>query len=273
LIVDDGSTDGSREWAASLSDGRVRVLASAGRGIVAALNTGLAAARGVLVARQDADDVSHPQRLEAQVALLRDRLDIDIVATQADFIDRTGAAMHNRWVADVRQVHDPACDPDALRALLPLTCGLVHGSVMARTAVLRDAGGYRAEFEWAEDYDLWLRLLADHRFAKVPRRLYVHRLHAGQASQQKRDLQLQRSLAAKLEFLARNYPGVGPGTRVAVQGAGRGAIMYRRVAESLGMVIVEGPARLFVVTDLAQLNRVQALLPGATWEGNIAIRD
>ena len=282
LVIDDGSTDGTREWLETQSESRLRVIPSAGTGVVAALNTGLSKARGALVARQDADDRSHPERLATQVAFLQDHPDVAVVGTLADFIDECGRPVETPWVADVRRVHDAACSPEALGVLLPLTCGLAHGTVMARTAILRKAGGYRAAFEWAEDYDLWLRLLPDHRFAKVPQRLYTHRLHAGQVSRERRDAQLARTIAAKLEYIRRRHPHITPESVVTIEGDGRGAAEYQSALERAGLTPgtpagvnpAQTTADLVVVSDLAHLDRWRAQLPEREWfwEGNIAVR-
>lgn len=273
LVVDDGSADGSCDRARAVDDARVRVVASRGTGIVAALNTGLAEARGALFARHDADDWSHPERLAAQVAFLAAHPHVAVVGSVADFVDDAGRPVETPWVDAVRRLHDRACTPEAMRELLPLTCGLVHGTVMARTAVLRDAGGYRPEFEWAEDYDLWLRLLPRHALAKLPRALYCHRLHGGQVSRGRRETQLRLSILAKLEYIKRGRPAVAPGTLIAVQGNGRGAVLYREMARHVGLAPVDADAPLFVVTDLDQLQYWRSALPADrwAWEGNIAI--
>jgi len=82
LVVDDGSTDGSRRAAAeyAAADARFRTLSVGGAGLVSALNAGLREARAPLVARMDADDISVPARLESQVALMRANPEITLCA-------------------------------------------------------------------------------------------------------------------------------------------------------------------------------------------------
>ncbi len=70
LIVDDGSSDDTRQVIAQFSDERIRLLAQENKGISAALNAGLLAARGGYIARFDADDICFPQRLSRQVGFL-----------------------------------------------------------------------------------------------------------------------------------------------------------------------------------------------------------
>src|SRR5436190_20057932 len=88
LIIDDASTDGSSAIIRSFSDPRVRVIThQRNLGLVASLNDGLDQARGRYVARMDADDVMHPQRLEKQLRYLEEHVDIALVAAFVDFIN------------------------------------------------------------------------------------------------------------------------------------------------------------------------------------------
>src|SRR5688572_8142772 len=79
LALEDGSTDGTPEVLASWPDDRLRVIRTGGVGIAAALNIGLEAACAPLIARQDADDVSAPERLEAQVDYLDSRIEVGVL--------------------------------------------------------------------------------------------------------------------------------------------------------------------------------------------------
>jgi hypothetical protein len=92
-------------------------------------------------------------------------------------------------------------------------------------------------------------------------------------SRARRDAQLRRSITAKLEYVRRRRPDLLPGSGVTVQGEGIGATIYRQVARDLGLALVDANARIIVVTDLAQLEHWQGVLPGAEWEweGNIAL--
>jgi len=167
VAVDDGSSDATPElldaWARR--DGRVRVLRPPVRGLVAALNAGLDAARGVLVARMDADDVAEPTRLEKQVAFLDAHPDIAACGTRVhyfpDEIVRDGARRYERWLNSL-------VTPDDIARDIFVECPIAHPALMARRAALLEVGGYR-DMGWPEDYDLVLRLWsAGHRLANVP---------------------------------------------------------------------------------------------------------
>ena len=238
IAIEDGSTDGTAELLAGWPDDRLRVIATGGVGMAAALNLGLDAARAPLIARHDADDVSAPQRLQAQCDFLAANLGIGVLATAADYIDAHGRLVDNAWVRAVRGQHDLALTPAQIAQLMPLTCCVTHGSIVARTAVLRAAGGYQRSIWPVEDYDLWLRLLPDVAFAKLPQRFYRYRIHDAQLSAAVREAQLTQALAAKLRYIRRVCPDLPVPARLAVAGSGRGADCYRALAASHGFEIV-----------------------------------
>jgi hypothetical protein len=237
LVIDDGSTDGGPQEVIAQALSHVRVIKSSGQGLAAALNAGLRAATGVFVARQDADDWSHPERLARQFEYLSQHPGIDVLATCAEFVDREGRPVETSWTMSVRREQDASQTPDALADLLPRRAAIVHGSIMARRDVLREAGGYRSQAVYAEDYDLWLRLLPRTRFAKLPTRLYTYRLHDVTVSQQYRDIQLRSSIRAKLEYLQRRFPHLTTGTRLLLAGDPRDTGPWREIAADLKLTI------------------------------------
>jgi hypothetical protein len=89
----------------------------------------------------------------------------------------------------------------------------------------------------AEDYDLWLRLLPRHRFAKISDRLYHYRLHPFQTGAQSRQRQTERSILAKLEYLRGKYPTLPAQARLALAGSSRGTVYYAKAAPHAGFAI------------------------------------
>ncbi len=168
VAIDDGSLDGS--WAvleAASRDARVRVLRQSRRGLVAALNRGLEEARGEFVGRMDADDVSLPDRLAAQVAFLREHHDVDLVATRCRVFRDDGPAGEGmrHWAAWSNRL----ASHEAIVRERFVESPFAHPAVVARRDAVRSAGGYR-DGDFPEDYELWLRLLArGARFARLPR--------------------------------------------------------------------------------------------------------
>ena len=175
IAIDDGSRDASGEILDRLAarDDRVRVVHQTNAGIVAALNRGLALARGELIARMDADDLAHPERFARQVVFLDAHAEIAVVGCAVTLIDRVG----NR----IRDVEYPLAS-EAVAAFLACGSPLAHPAVMMRRAAVLAAGGYREAYLHAEDYDLWLRMAERYRIANLPDRLLRYRQHATEQS-------------------------------------------------------------------------------------------
>ncbi|MCA6364734.1 MAG: glycosyltransferase [Bacteroidetes bacterium] len=172
LIINDGSTDNSVSIAATFADSRIRLVHNEKNiGLIATLNKGAVLARGRYIARMDADDIALPQRLEKQVAFLDSNNGVDVVAAFVDFINTDGEVT-GQWSVD----RSAATETD-IRRLMPGTNCIAHPSVMIRTDVLRKFL-YSDAQKGAEDYDLWLRMLAaGKRIAKLPEVLLHYRIH------------------------------------------------------------------------------------------------
>jgi glycosyltransferase involved in cell wall biosynthesis len=202
LIVDDGSTDRSRaileRYAAR--DRRIRLTSRPNTGHSVALNEMLARARGELVARMDADDVALPERFERQVTYLRAHPDVVCIGTAVQMIDRAGRLLG--------EAHPGMDHAEIQRQAMAGRCPLNHPSVMMRRASLAAVGGYRPEFQPAEDLDLWLRLGEVGLLANLPEPLMRYRQHTASFSERHHQVQLERSAAAVLEACRRR--GIPP---------------------------------------------------------------
>lgn len=236
LVIDDGSEDGGPEEIQGRALSHVRVVPSNGQGIAAALNTGLKLATGEFIARHDADDWSHPERIERQIEYLSRHPEIDVLAVCAEFVDVGGRPAESAWTSTVRRHDDALQTPEALARLLPRSCAIHHATVMARRDVLRAAGGYRSSFAAAQEYDLSLRLLPDTRFAKLPVRLYTFRLHERQTTQQQQEQQRRALVRSKLEYVLRREPRLARGARVVLAADARGADLHREAGREIGLV-------------------------------------
>lgn len=205
LILDDGSSDDSLAMAQGFAahDPRIRVIAMPRQGLVSSLNQLFAQARAPLVARFDADDVCMPQRLERQVAFLAEHPDHGLVASETTFIDAAGAPAPNP------PIHRPLAHEAILAELEhgPILC---HSAVMVRTDLVRQAGGYRASYLHAEDYDLWLRLASQTRMANLPECLLAYRVTPGQVSTRHVVTQARNAGIAWLAHRARQQSGRDP---------------------------------------------------------------
>ena len=179
IVVDDGSTDDTPAILAGYDEPRLVVARQANAGVSAALNAALAQARGRYVARQDADDVSHPERLARLAAFLDAHPEIDAVSSAFTAIDPDGTELYAARLM---------IDPLTIGRFLPAGNCVFHPGVMIRAAVLRALNGYRVEARHVEDYDLWVRLGAAPRLAALPLPLVRYRVHPGNVSSRHADL-------------------------------------------------------------------------------------
>ena len=220
LVVDDGSTDASTEIAlmASQGDDRIRVLTQPHGGIVAALNHGVAIARGIYLARMDADDESWPERLEEQRTFLNRHPEIGLVGCLVEFGgDRStnlGYAMHVDWINSL-------VTPEAIALNRFVESPFAHPSVMMRRDLLDQHGPYR-EGDFPEDYELWLRCLdAGVKMAKVPRVLLRWNDPPNRLSRRDGRYAPERFFRLKASWIGRELRRRGLARGVWIWGAGR----------------------------------------------------
>jgi len=171
VILDDASTDESievlRQW--SLRDTRIRLYESNEHlGLAASSNAVVAKARAPLIARMDADDISHPDRLLRQMNTMKDRPDVAAVGTLCNGIDATGREVRprDRWRVLRRSNYIP----------------FPHGSAMFRHEVFDQVGGYDENAFGGEDQDLFAKMAARGRVLTLPDVLYSYRYHSRNAT-------------------------------------------------------------------------------------------
>jgi hypothetical protein len=171
IVIDDGSTDRTAAIAEEFASGddRVRVLGRPHEGLSAALNAGIAAARGEYVARMDADDISLPDRLQKQVAYLDAHPACVALGTWIEVVDEAARPIGLKTFATT---HD-----EISAALLRCVSPMAHPTVVARRDVLGAAGGYDARRYPSEDLDLWFRLADRGELANLGEALLQHRRH------------------------------------------------------------------------------------------------
>jgi GT2 family glycosyltransferase len=198
LAVDDGSVDDSREIMERFAreDPRFRVLVQENGGAASARNLAIGEARAPLLALADADDVSLPDRFRQQVDRFAQDPDLAVLGTGAGIIDEDGALTGLSLL--------PSSHQEIHEGLLRGDC-IYNPSVMMRTEAVRGVGGYRRHLRYAEDYDLFLRMLPA-RFANLDRALVLYRLHATQMTQR---AQLEFAFAARVILESRRTAGSG----------------------------------------------------------------
>ncbi len=207
LIVDNASTDGTVDYLKSLSDPRVRLLLNeANQGQTRALNRGIREARGEFLARMDADDFSMPDRLENQVAYLDNHRDVSVVGGWHDEIDENGAFLKRmRYPTDPLEIKcHLLSDGNLTRRCMS------HPTVMFRTEALREMNGYDESIKFAQDYELWTRLVRAHDIANLPRVVLKYRVSQHSTSNKNHGemtRELDRIVSANIN---RIWPGIAP---------------------------------------------------------------
>jgi glycosyltransferase involved in cell wall biosynthesis len=154
------------------NDSRIRVIENENNiGLTKSLNKGIDAAKGKYIARQDADDISEPDRLEKQVEYLDANPKTAVLGTGAYIISDT----------QVRRLqmnkHSPSYQDFLNRN------EVIHGSAMIRSSVLEEFGGYNESFRYAQDYELWLRIVREYDIDNLDSFLFRKRAeHSGRVS-------------------------------------------------------------------------------------------
>lgn len=176
-------------------------------GIEKALNRGLELARALgakYLARLDAGDTAHSDRLAKQLAHLESHPDVGIVASDVTFVDEGGRRLF-RFEA-------PRSDGETRRRM-HVSCCLIHPSVMLRMSVLDEVGPYSARYPAAEDYELFFRLLGRARAASIPEALTTSVVSQVGITVAKRRIQLASRLRIQWRYFdlrrPESYAGIG----------------------------------------------------------------
>jgi glycosyltransferase involved in cell wall biosynthesis len=173
-IVDDASTDDSREIVRSYDDPRIQLYClETNVGQTAALNIGLRLASTPWIARMDADDFSGPTRFEEQMRALQEDRSVRCLGTYAwVFRDDPGTA---DGLVKTPTCHEGICDAVS-------GSPIIHGSIIINREAMLDVGAYDEEFRIIADVDLYDRLLPKYMAANLPKALLGVRRHSEQAS-------------------------------------------------------------------------------------------
>jgi glycosyltransferase involved in cell wall biosynthesis len=202
VVVDDGSTDDTVQVARQFAraDARFSVTRLSHGGLVRALNEGLAQCRAPLIARMDADDIMHRDRLSHQVAALATHPDWSAVGCHVRIFPRTRMSPRLReyetWLNGLRSADDIARDAY-------VECPVAHPTLMMRQA-MADLG--YADHAWPEDYDLILRALTQgRRIGVVSRRLVAWRDRPDSLCRTAPSYDVSRFTACKAHYLALGF--------------------------------------------------------------------
>lgn len=175
IIIDDGSTDNTLGVIQSYDDKRIRLLQQENQGLTKSLNTAILNSNGKYIARMDADDISHPYRLEREVAFLDENPECVLVGTNAKIIEKNGVELYES---------DLPLDSEEIRKCLTERnprkfhgSVFFHGSVLFRKSAALEVGLYDESSRLpAEDMLLWIKLLNLGVLSNLKEHLYYYRL-------------------------------------------------------------------------------------------------
>lgn len=201
LIIDDGSTDNSISICKEYSnlDDRIQLIENKTNiGLVNTLNKGILLAKGHYIARMDADDRSHLNRIERQVAYLNRHSEVSVVGCNALSMD-----MNSKVAKKPSTIY---CDPHTISFSAYFTQALIHGSVLAKSAILKE-NPYDVNYKHSEDFELWLRLISkNYQIANLREVLYFYRINEKGVSQQNSDTQIKSHNKASYYYLNQLTP-------------------------------------------------------------------
>ena len=168
VLIDDGSSDHTPTVLDRYRDSRIRRYTQSNRGLAATLNRAIELSRAPLLARQDQDDLSEPDRLAKQVAYMDSHPDCGLLGGWAQIM--VGDRLSDRY-------HRHPTDASELRYGLLFNNPFVHSSVMLRKSVVIEIGGYSEDpsRQPPEDYELWSRMSRVAEIANLPENLLVYR--------------------------------------------------------------------------------------------------
>ena len=174
LIIDDGSTDNTAEIIKSFSDYRIKYYKKQNSGIAETLNFGLKKTSFELVARIDSDDIIKSNRLELQYNYFKHNK-TDILGSNAYLIDQNDNVLG--------KTKFPLTHQQIKKKIENMECPIIHPSVMYKKSKILSVGGYREKY--ADDYELWLRLIKNSTFENLSNSLLYLRKHSSNLSSSK----------------------------------------------------------------------------------------
>jgi glycosyltransferase involved in cell wall biosynthesis len=209
VVVDDGSTDSTFEILSSLAarDSRLHLIRLPHQGLVPALIEGQAFCRGEFLARMDSDDIALPDRLNAQLELIRSDPGLGLVGAKVRYFPRkrvrAGLIHYESWLNSLFEGANTSEVNEKIQREIFVECPLAHPTFLIRREAFEQAGQYRDHRNRPEDYDLILRIsAAGWRLGGVGRVLHLWREHGGRASRNESRYGEESFRSLKLDYLS-----------------------------------------------------------------------
>jgi len=192
LIINDGSTDKSKEIINSYNDSRIRLINNKENiGITRSLNNGLSISKGEYIARMDADDISLPKRLKIQVKFMNRHPEIKISGTWAKIIGKK----NKKYIKNYS-------DFEKIKTVSLFKNIVIHSSVIIRKEVLNKYHlKYNEGLKYSQDYELWIKCMRYFKITNIKKYLLLYRIHQENISHQQSEIQTKNSIYIKIKQL------------------------------------------------------------------------
>lgn len=200
IVVDDGSTDDSRDIIKKVKDSRITLVQNKRNyGICHSLNKGIKRAQGKYIARLDADDMMLPNRLSAQIEFMEQHPDYAIVGGNHIVIDMDGMSLGMTVY--------PETDEE-IRFFTNIFNPFAHSSVMIRRAVLEEGYRYSNKYQYCEDYHLWTQIIRQNKSYNLQQAITLYRKNKNGLSAMNAKEQFENSLAISCRYMKCNGFGI-----------------------------------------------------------------
>lgn len=189
IVIDDASKDGTEKILRSFNDPRIQICCNEKNlGLTRSLNKGIALSRGVWIARQDADDVSLPERLQMQVGLVEEHPDIVLVGANSIDIDCKGNGLgewgqyNNQEIGRILYYKNP----------------FPHSTAFFKKSIFEQVGKYDENFRTSQDFELWMRMAKAGRVSMINQPLLIRKVGGNSITAKKKWNQLYYASRARL---------------------------------------------------------------------------
>lgn len=197
IIIDDGSDDRSLDIIKSFDDPRIKLYTNEKAGVPGQLNFGIGKSSADLIARMDADDLSDLRRLEIQYDFLKNNPEVSLVGSNYSIIDKKGNFVVEKQFPE---------NHNEIEFMMPVITSVLHATMLARKSAIIVAGGYDEKNFYAEDHDLFLRMLLNGcMMYNIQKSLFKYRIHEPRKNNEKFTVQNKVVYENGYNYLRKKY--------------------------------------------------------------------